>query len=242
MVRVRRLLVVGLVAADAVARRALVDGVLVARGAGLRRVDADQREDARVVERRPAPRGVGRAVARFARGREAGGGVVGVRRPLVVRSVAADAVARRAGEDVGAVARRARLLRVRADEREAAPVVEGRLVPGGLRGRVAHLAVGREAGRGVVGLWQRASSPPGGSRRSCCSWTRTGRPCGSCRSAAPGARGSAGTRCSQRGSTAPAPSPSDGGTARTACPAGSGTGRPAAESSGSRSRRSAFPS
>ena len=123
--RVRRRAVVGLVAADAVARRPLVDVVLVAGRARLRRVDADQREDAVVVE--AAARATVGSVGRWhglARRREAGRRVIGIRRALVVGQVAADAVARRALVDVVVVARRARLRGVDADQREDGGVVE----------------------------------------------------------------------------------------------------------------------
>src|SRR5688500_10626198 len=91
-----------------------------------------------------------RAVAVLAGGREARRTVVGLRAVVVVL-VAGEAVRRRAREAPADVAALALQALVRAGEREPREVViDGRPRP--LRGGVAVLAGGREAGRAVVGV------------------------------------------------------------------------------------------
>ena len=126
-----------------------VDVVQVAVRADARRhrVLSGQRPPAAVIEGRARP--VGRAVAHLAGLREVRRHVVGVRRALVVRQVAADTGRRRAREDpvrvaVGALPRRDG---VGSGERPPA-VVEGRTRPAGRR--VAGLAGLRELRRDVV--------------------------------------------------------------------------------------------
>ncbi len=113
-------------------------------------MQADEREGARVVEPAALEARVGRSVARLAGRRDSRRRVVRAGGPLVVRQVAADAVARGALVDAVLVAARARLRRMQADEREGR-VVERRLRPGRVRRLVARLAAGREAGGRVVG-------------------------------------------------------------------------------------------
>ncbi len=147
--------VLGLVAAEAVLRRARVDVVLVAGGAGLGVVDADQREDLRVVEGRLVPVGVGGFVAALAGRREARGGVLRAGRGVVLGLVAAEAVPRGARVDVVPVAGGARLSGMDADEGVDQGVIERRLVPVGVGGPVAVVAGGREAGGRVLGVRRR---------------------------------------------------------------------------------------
>ena len=121
VVRVLRAVVVGLMAADTVPRRAFVDVVLVTRRARLRRVQAHEREHAVVAEgarSRVAPRGIVRPMARLARRRESGGGVVRRLCRRVVLLMAADAGDRCRLELRGAVARLARQRSVRLIERD----------------------------------------------------------------------------------------------------------------------------
>ncbi len=166
VIRVRRLLIASEMTGDAVARRPAVHVVLVARRALLRRVRAQQREELRVVDGRATETGVGRPVARVARRREPGGGVVRVRRLLVSRQVTAGAVARGALVDVVLVARRALLRRVRAQQREELRVVDGRATETGVGRPVARVARRREPGRGVVRVRRLLVVASGDSRRS----------------------------------------------------------------------------
>ena len=143
-------------AADAGGRRPLVDVVLVARRARHRRVHADQLEEAVVVEAGAASPGrVARPVAAVARGREAGGGVVGARRAVVIGAVTAHAVGRGALVDVVPMTRGAGLGGVRAHEREVRVVVEGRLLEGRVRRAMARLARRGEPRGGVIRLRRR---------------------------------------------------------------------------------------
>jgi len=112
--------------AVAVARRALVDVVLVAGRAGLRGMRAGERVDAAVVERR-LPARIRRPVAGFARGREPGRRVVRAGGALVVRPVTAVTVSRRALVDVVPVARGAGLGGVHPGERVVRAVLEAGL-------------------------------------------------------------------------------------------------------------------
>ena len=148
-----------------------------------------------MVEPRAArPAGSAFAVARLARGREAGRRVVRPGGALVVGLVAADAVARRARVDAVPVARVAGLGRVHAEERERR-VVEARAGEGRRRLRVARLAVDREAGGrvvrrpgpAIVGVVARDALRARGLRRR--------GPCGRSRTRAAGARCSAACRC-----------------------------------------------
>ena len=150
VLRARRGVVLGLVASEAVARRAREDVVLVAGGAWLRAVDADEREDLGVIESRLEPVGVGRLVAGLAGGPEAGGRVFRVGRGVVLGPVTAEAVAGRAGEDVVPVAGGAGLRIVDAEEREDRRVVECRLSPVRVGRLVTGLAGGSESSRRVL--------------------------------------------------------------------------------------------
>ncbi len=141
VIRRRRPVVGVAMAPDAVARRPAIDVALVAGGAGLRRVLADQRERGLVVERRLVERRVAGLVARLARRREAARDVVGIARGLVVLLVAREARAVGRAEVAVRVARRAGEGRVRAVERHAreARVIEAHRRPGD--GPVALLAL-----------------------------------------------------------------------------------------------------
>ncbi len=150
-----RAVVVCAMAADAVARRALVDVVLVAGGAGGRRVGTDQLEDGVVIEAARAavaPGGVGRAMARLAGGGEAGLDMVRGGRAVVVGLMAADAVARRALVDVVLVTGGAGGRRVGTDQLEDGVVIEAAraaVTPGGVGRAMARLAGGGEPRRHV---------------------------------------------------------------------------------------------
>ncbi len=142
-------------AADAVARRALVDVVLVAGGAGGRRVGTDQLEDGVVIEAAGAavaPGGVGRAMARLAGGGEPRRHVRRGGRAVVVGLVAADALARGALVDVVLVAGGAGGRRVGTDQLEDGVVIEAAgaaVAPGGVGRAMARLAGGGEPRRHV---------------------------------------------------------------------------------------------
>ncbi len=151
VVRVRGLLVVGLVTRDARRGKPLEDAAPVARRARVPRVTPDERP-LRVAERDPRPRRIRGPVARLARRRETRQDVARVRRLLVERQVAAGTVARRPAVDAVPVARGAGRRRVLSREREARPVVEAGLLPRRVRHPVARLARRREPSRHVVRL------------------------------------------------------------------------------------------
>ena len=144
MVRLRRRLVVGLVAGDARRTQAGVDVVRVAGGAAWGDVRALQRPRGVSVPA-GAPARVAGLVARLADRRESGRGVRGVGRLLVLLLVAAGALPRGTREDPAAMACLARLCRVGADQLEGGGMLERAAGPGGVAGRVAQGAVGGEA-------------------------------------------------------------------------------------------------
>ncbi len=152
VVRVRRLLVLRLVAGIAVGRHVCVVvcawrvGRVVADRARERRVNADKREDGRMVEGPLRPARVGELVARLARRRE-------IRRRCGSRAMSSAVVRLVARVAVGRVpwtrcsrGRRARLRRVNADEREERRMVERCLRPARIGRLVAILARRREPG------------------------------------------------------------------------------------------------
>jgi len=124
-----RALVVGAMTALTIAGRAVEDVVHVTDAADLLGVLAEQTKHAVVIERAIAPaRGV-RPVTTGAIGAQAGRGVIGCGRALIVVAMTPDAIARGAAVDAVDVARRALLLRVLADEREHAAVIETLTAP-----------------------------------------------------------------------------------------------------------------
>ena len=152
--RVGRGLVRGLVAANALACRALEDAAGVTVEARLGRVDALETERRFVVEHPVVPARVGDPVARLARGREPGSGMNGLARGLVVGLVAGEAVGSGAGVDVVGVAGGAVGSDVSSAQRPGRVLVAAS-VPRGVGGGVARLAVGREPGRRVAGIGRR---------------------------------------------------------------------------------------
>ncbi len=140
---------VRLVATDAGGGNRRVVVVGVALRAGQRSVRTGQREHRRVVERGRIERGG--VVAERAVRWEAAGNVVRVSSALEILLVAAVAGRRQGGVVVVGVARRAGHGGMRPRQRERGVVViEGRASPVGRA--VAHVACGREAGRGVIGI------------------------------------------------------------------------------------------
>lgn len=93
MVWIIRGIVLRLMASVAICRRSLVNVVLVAGCTRLLSVHADQLEELVVIERGLVPVRIGRFVARFAIGREAGVPVIGIVCGIIVRFVAAVAIA-----------------------------------------------------------------------------------------------------------------------------------------------------
>ena len=162
---------------DGVARR-----VRVAGRARVARVAARGDREPRVDEPALAPRGVARLVAAVARRREARGGVVRVRRAVVVGLVTAHAGGRRPLEDVVLVAHGAGDRGVHADQREEAVVVEVAAFPSSGRspGGSCHTSSGSPPRRGSGSSWRcsrrggsphsRAASP---DRRCSCGTSRT---------------------------------------------------------------------
>src|SRR5512139_3570843 len=134
-------LIVGPVAAVAVAGRAGVDVVFMAGAAGQRRMHALEREERGVVEMGLAEGCVRGPVAGVAGRREPGGDVIGVPGALIIGPVTAVAIAGRAGVDIVFMAGAAGQRCVHALEREDRGVVEGGLLPARLRGQVAELAL-----------------------------------------------------------------------------------------------------
>jgi len=154
MVRVRRTLIVRIVAAVARGRQRRVVVVHVALGAGhVGRVISRQGERRRgVIEGCAQP--VGEIVAGVARGRETDGRVRRIIGAVVIRLVALDA--RRIRNRVGPTREQRRIVALRARHRRMEPgqreprgsVIEGRTQPVG--GGVALIARRRESGRHVV--------------------------------------------------------------------------------------------
>ena len=152
MIRSGRAFVVRAVAAHAVARRALEHVVLVAVGAGHLHVLAGQR--IRAMGERPgagSPGGCGRAMTELALRREAGGDVVRVLRPVEVGQVARRTVTGRALVEAVLVAGGAGRVGVRTVQGERRVVIEPGLGERDVGGAVAHVALHREPGGGVVG-------------------------------------------------------------------------------------------
>jgi len=116
MVGIRRPVVKRPVAAVAVARRPLVNAVEVAGRASQRRMDPDQGVRRGVVERRLRPGRVRRLMALIAGRRVTRRRMIGLRRPVIERPVAAVAVARSPFVDSVSVAGRAGLRGVDADQ------------------------------------------------------------------------------------------------------------------------------
>jgi hypothetical protein len=152
MTWIRRLLKLGEMTGEAVARQAFEDVVCMAGRASLRGVDAEERERSRrMIERPQLPVGIRGLVARLARRRESRRRVIRVGRLLILRLVAGEAVGRYADVDMVLVARIARRRRVDPDERIDG-VIEAGLVPCGIGRLVAILASRREAGGSVGGI------------------------------------------------------------------------------------------
>ena len=150
VVGVRRASVVRLVTRVAVARRALIDVVLVTACARREGVLADEGEETVVVEDGLQPIRACRVVARLTGRGEAGGGVVGILRAIVVGAVAAVAGPRDADVVAVTVTGRAPQRRVDADQRKGR-MREDRLQPRRVGGEMADYAVGRKPRGDVIG-------------------------------------------------------------------------------------------
>jgi len=150
MIRCGRALVLRQMAAHTIARGATVHVVHMAAGAGGLRMTADEREDRGVIELRAAEAGIGRAMTGRAVGREARGGVVGRRRPVVLRPMTGHAVPRRSSKHVIDVTRGTRGLRVTTHEREHRIVIEPGATETGIGRTMARFAgSGESCGRVV---------------------------------------------------------------------------------------------
>ena len=195
--------VVGAVAGEAVGRRAGV-AVAVAVGAAIVR---DARPSSGKLERRrgrrrPAPSAVVVWQLSQVVGKP-GRGVVGIAGAVVVGAMAGDAVARRAGVAAARGSPRSRSSGARRSSGK--PVVAwSKVAPSQRRGRVAVLAGGREAGRGVVRIARPlvVGAVAGVSSRAAC---RCSRSCGSRRRRSCGARRRAGSRTGRGRSVAVVP-------------------------------------
>jgi hypothetical protein len=152
MIRRPCLGVLRLVAAYAGSRRSPVLSRGVARLAGLLRMNAHERKELSVIERRAAPVRRRGLMALVAASRKSGCDVVRLLCPRVVGLVTAHTRLRRASVLAVSVARLASLLRVCANQLKELAVVERGAAPGGIGRTMTLLAVDRKPGGCMVGI------------------------------------------------------------------------------------------
>jgi hypothetical protein len=135
-----------------VPRSALIHAVLMARRAGLRRMDANAREELIVIERPLIERAVRRLMARLARRRESSRNVIGIPGRFIIGPVATVAVPRRTRIDVVLMAGRARLRGMDSHSNKELIVVDRPLAERTVGRTMAELASRRKACCSVVGI------------------------------------------------------------------------------------------